>query len=436
MEKDTGMAILLSRLRASAVAILVVIAALMFLTTAPALADGPSDEGGSTASDAGGTTPSIAERTTIYDETGLLDQESLKSTIGNLKNVPDSTRIAVLVSDDLDPNSYDQSVVQRLEALNRDIVSGGQLQVNHVIIAVSPNLRKIGFYVGDAQPYPNGIKENVINAMKPHAQNGDWGTTVIAGLSTYFMATAPGGGVAAAAPSTGDDSLAGEYFGMSSSYWKMIGMMLGAPLAILVIVVFFYSLGAMKKKRDMKHLANMTPRGRRLWDEKFRPELEAYASKINSYAYDVDSMTYVPENERARVKEELRNDHQRISTIISDAGSMRGNAATSYKEAVALYTQVETRMARWGREQIKEHLGDIQQLAAKDSNARSRLNQNQSTTFGDIWIPVFLMHYVASQTPGTNAYERIHSTTQSGSSDSSSYSPSSYGDVSGGSSSF
>lgn len=432
-----------ARLQATVATIIALLAALVLiaLPLTPALAEGPSDGGGSQASDAGGAVPSIMERTTIYDETGLIDQDSLRNSIGNLKNVPDGTRIVALISDDLDPNNYDSSVGQRLEALNRDIVNGGQLQVNHVIIAVSPNLRKLGFYVGDAQPYPNGIKDSVIGAMTPHAQNAAWDTAIIAGLNTYFMASAPGGEVVAAAPGAQGDPLSGEYFGMSATYWGVVGLFLAIPLGGFGIWASTTLLRSAKRKRDMKHLANMTPRGRRLWDDKFRPELEGYVTTINGYAYDVDRMTYVPKGERDEMKRALRKDSQSISTLISDAGSMRGNAAEAYTKSKVLYSQVEAKMTRWGREQIKEHLGDIQALAANDSSVRARLNQNQSTSLGDIWIPLFLIHYVATQTPGTTAYANLHTPTTTSSSSSSdyspsSYSPSSYGGMSGGSASF
>lgn len=434
-----------ARSRASVATIIALLAALLLITLplAPALAEGPSDGGGSQASDAGGAVPSIMERTTIYDETGLIDQDSLRNSIGNLKNVPDGTRIVALISDDLDPNNYDSSVGQRLEALNRDIVNGGQLQVNHVIIAVSPNLRKLGFYVGDAQPYPNGVKEDVISAMTPHAQNAAWETSVIAGLNTYFMASAHGTEVAAPITAGPDQS---KFLGMDSGYWWFVGMVVVFPLAVLVIFGLFVILGSMRRKRTMKHLANMTPRGRRLWDDKFRPELEGYVTRINGYAYDVDRMTYVPKDERDEKKRELRKSSQSISTLISDAGSMRGNAAEAYTKSKVLYSQVEDTMTRWGCEQIKEHLGDIQALAANDSSVRARLNQNQSTSLGGFWIPLFLIHYVATQTPGTTAYANLHAPTSTSSSSPSSYSPSSYspssyspssyGGMSGGSASF
>lgn len=424
-----------TRFRAAVVALVALIAAIIFTTLTPvsAFAEGPSDGGGSQASDAGGAAPTLMDRTTVYDETGLIDQESLRNSIGNLKDVPEATRIVALISDDLDPDNYDSSVAQHLESLNSDIMNGGKLQVNHVVIVVSPNLRKLGFYVGDAQPHSNAIQENVISAMTPHAQNAAWETSIIAGLNTYFMATSPGG--QAVAPSGFGSETERTFFGMSILYWVILGAMVGGLLAIPAIYGFFALLGHLKKRRDMNHLANMTPRGRRLWESKFLPELSGYATKIGGYAYDVDRMKYVPEGERDEMKRELRKHSQHINTLITDAGSMRGNAADAYKEAKALYEQVETKMSRWGREQIREHLGDIRTLAANDSSARSRLNQHQSTSLGDIWIPMFLIHYVATQTPGTTAYESLHAPTSTSDS-TSSYSPGSYGGMSGGSASF
>lgn len=143
------------------------------------------------------STPSLAAHAavtdvTVYDEADALDDDAVTSEIEALSSEQD-VHIAVLASDDpaLTENSYDKDVKNLIESGDyADIAGdGSQTLKDHVVlIAISPEVRKLGTYTGDGVRNADQIADKAVGEMKSPARDGDWDKTAVTGADASLQA--------------------------------------------------------------------------------------------------------------------------------------------------------------------------------------------------------------------------------------------------------
>lgn len=129
---------------------------------------------------------------TVYDDADVLDDAAVASAIEALSSEQD-VHIAVLASDDhsLTENSYDEDVKNLIESGDyADIAGDGSqtLKDDVVLIAISPEVRKLGTYTGDGVRNGEQVADKSVGDMKPPAQDGDWSKAAVTGADASLQA--------------------------------------------------------------------------------------------------------------------------------------------------------------------------------------------------------------------------------------------------------
>lgn len=141
-------------------------------------------------------TPALAAQAavtdvTIYDEANVLDDRAVASEIEALSS-EQNVHIAVLASNDpaLTENSYDENVKSLIESGDYADIAGTESQTlkdDVVLIAISPEVRKLGTYAGDGVRNADQIADSAVGEMKTPARDGDWDQAAVAGADASLQ---------------------------------------------------------------------------------------------------------------------------------------------------------------------------------------------------------------------------------------------------------
>ncbi|MGI3784055.1 MAG: DUF5129 domain-containing protein [Janthinobacterium lividum] len=138
--------------------------------------------------------PQTTRASLILDDARILDDSQVVHDINALRNKA-GVEVAVLTTGDeadVHKDTYDDDVLTYLEEHDDKTLLGGdrdRLRDRLILIAVSPDVRRVGVYAGDDVDLDaDGVAE-VVEAVRPDARAGRWDAVVVRGAKRTLAVT-------------------------------------------------------------------------------------------------------------------------------------------------------------------------------------------------------------------------------------------------------